>query len=76
MVRKITLSRAVRTMQDLFPLEYDFYPRSWILPEELSLFVAEVDYFYSHDITWRMLLPCPSLLIFLMPTRLFKVTPG
>ncbi|GAB0198539.1 tubulin polyglutamylase TTLL11 [Grus japonensis] len=42
MVRKITLSRAVRTMQDLFPLEYNFYPRSWILPEEFSLFVDEI----------------------------------
>lgn len=46
MVRKITLSRAVRTMQDLFPVEYNFYPRSWILPEEFPLFVDEVDYFY------------------------------
>uniref|UniRef100_A0A8C0ULL6 Tubulin tyrosine ligase like 11 n=1 Tax=Cyanistes caeruleus TaxID=156563 RepID=A0A8C0ULL6_CYACU len=41
-VRKITLSRAMRTMQDLFPLEYNFYPRSWILPEELPLFVFRV----------------------------------
>lgn len=42
MVRKVMLSRAVRTMQDLFPVEYNFYPRSWILPEEFPLFVAEV----------------------------------
>lgn len=42
MVRKVTLSRAVRTMQDLFPVEYNFYPRSWILPEEFPLFVTEV----------------------------------
>lgn len=33
-------------MQDLFPVEYNFYPRSWILPEEFPLFVDEVDYFY------------------------------
>uniref|UniRef100_A0A4W5MGP8 Uncharacterized protein n=1 Tax=Hucho hucho TaxID=62062 RepID=A0A4W5MGP8_9TELE len=28
MLRKISLSRAVRTMQELFPEEYNFYPRS------------------------------------------------
>lgn len=43
MVRKITLSRAVRIMQNLFPEEYNFYPRSWILPDEFQLFVAQVD---------------------------------
>jgi tubulin polyglutamylase TTLL11 len=43
MVRKITLSRAVRIMQSLFPEEYNFYPRSWILPDEFQLFVAQVD---------------------------------
>ncbi|TNN55908.1 Tubulin polyglutamylase TTLL11 [Liparis tanakae] len=37
MLRKINLSRAVRTMQELFPEEYDFYPRSWILPEDKSM---------------------------------------
>ena len=60
MVRKITLSRAVRTMQDLFPLEYNFYPRSWILPEEFPLFVDEVDYVYSQNsrTCWILLLCC------------------
>ncbi|NXH19122.1 TTL11 polyglutamylase, partial [Bucco capensis] len=53
MVRKITLSRAVRTMQDLFPLEYNFYPRSWILPEELSLFVDEVRMMKDSDPSWK-----------------------
>lgn len=43
MVRKITLSRAVRIMQSLFPEEYNFYPRSWILPDELQLFITQVD---------------------------------
>ncbi|NWU61987.1 TTL11 polyglutamylase, partial [Pterocles burchelli] len=52
-VRKITLSRAVRTMQDLFPLEYNFYPRSWILPEEFPLFVAEVRMMKDSDPSWK-----------------------
>ncbi|XP_061118400.1 tubulin polyglutamylase TTLL11 isoform X2 [Conger conger] len=42
MLRKINLSRAVRTMQELFPDEYNFYPRSWILPEEYQLFAAQI----------------------------------
>ncbi|NXA81421.1 TTL11 polyglutamylase, partial [Thryothorus ludovicianus] len=52
-VRKITLSRAMRTMQDLFPLEYNFYPRSWILPEELPLFVAEVRMLKDSNPSWK-----------------------
>ncbi|CAB1332525.1 unnamed protein product [Coregonus sp. 'balchen'] len=42
MLRKINLTRAVRTMQELFPEEYNFYPRSWILPEEYQLFSAQI----------------------------------
>uniref|UniRef100_A0A452IIJ2 Uncharacterized protein n=1 Tax=Gopherus agassizii TaxID=38772 RepID=A0A452IIJ2_9SAUR len=53
MVRKITLSRAVRTMQDLFPEEYNFYPHSWILPEEFPLFVAEVRMMKESDPPWK-----------------------
>ncbi|NXM86150.1 TTL11 polyglutamylase, partial [Oenanthe oenanthe] len=52
-VRKITLSRAMRIMQDLFPLEYNFYPRSWILPEELPLFVAEVRMMKDNNPSWK-----------------------
>eukprot|EP00079_Xenopus_tropicalis_P031489 XP_017945260.1 PREDICTED: tubulin polyglutamylase TTLL11 isoform X3 [Xenopus tropicalis] len=53
MVRKINLSRAVRTMQELFPEEYNFYPQSWILPEEYHLFVAQVRLGKENDPTWR-----------------------
>ncbi|XP_062411072.1 tubulin polyglutamylase TTLL11 [Sardina pilchardus] len=42
MLRKINLSRAVRTMQELFPEEYNFYPRSWILPEEYQIFATQI----------------------------------
>ncbi|NXD96201.1 TTL11 polyglutamylase, partial [Chaetorhynchus papuensis] len=52
-VRKITLSRAMKTMKDLFPEEFDFYPRSWILPEELSLFVEEVRTKKDSDPSWK-----------------------
>ncbi|XP_053422750.1 tubulin polyglutamylase TTLL11 isoform X2 [Nycticebus coucang] len=53
MVRKITLSRAVRIMQNLFPEEYNFYPRSWILPDEFQLFVAQVRMVKDDDPSWK-----------------------
>ncbi|NXD26312.1 TTL11 polyglutamylase, partial [Spelaeornis formosus] len=52
-VRKITLSRAMRIMHGLFPQEYNFYPRSWILPEELPLFVAEVRVMKDSNPSWK-----------------------
>ncbi|XP_061912997.1 tubulin polyglutamylase TTLL11 [Entelurus aequoreus] len=42
MSRKINLSRSVRNMQELFPEEYDFYPQSWILPEEYQQFSTQL----------------------------------
>ncbi|XP_021089720.1 tubulin polyglutamylase TTLL11 isoform X2 [Mesocricetus auratus] len=53
MVRKITLSRALRIMQNLFPEEYNFYPRSWILPDEFQLFVAQVRMVKDGDRSWK-----------------------
>ncbi|XP_053551392.1 LOW QUALITY PROTEIN: tubulin polyglutamylase TTLL11 [Bombina bombina] len=53
MVRKINLSRAVRTMQRLFPEEYNFYPQSWILPEEFHLFVAQVHIEKEKEPLWK-----------------------
>lgn len=37
-------------MQNLFPEEYNFYPRSWILPDEFQLFTAQVDGTPSHGL--------------------------
>ncbi|XP_053328590.1 tubulin polyglutamylase TTLL11 [Spea bombifrons] len=53
MVRKINFSRAVRTMQELFPEEYNFYPQSWILPEEFHLFSAQVRMAKEKDPLWK-----------------------
>uniref|UniRef100_A0A8C6TMM3 Tubulin tyrosine ligase-like family, member 11 n=1 Tax=Neogobius melanostomus TaxID=47308 RepID=A0A8C6TMM3_9GOBI len=51
MLRKINMSRAVRTMQELFPEEYDFYPRSWILPQEYQQFTAQICMVKENDAT-------------------------
>ncbi|KAF4073162.1 hypothetical protein AMELA_G00255720 [Ameiurus melas] len=53
MLRKINLSRAVRTMQQLFPDEYNFYPRSWILPEEFQLFSTQIRLLKDSDCTMK-----------------------
>ncbi|KPP74298.1 hypothetical protein Z043_106550 [Scleropages formosus] len=53
MLRKINLSRAVRTMQELFPEEYNFYPRSWIMPEEFQLFNTQIRMAKDSDVTWN-----------------------
>uniref|UniRef100_UPI00398F7714 tubulin polyglutamylase TTLL11 isoform X1 n=2 Tax=Pristiophorus japonicus TaxID=55135 RepID=UPI00398F7714 len=53
MVRKINFSRAVRTMQELFPDEYKFYPRSWILPEEYQNFADQVRVSKENDSSWK-----------------------
>lgn len=53
MLRKINLSRAVRTMQELFPEEYNFYPRSWILPEEYQLFSTQVRLLKDNESTLK-----------------------
>nr|XP_006822561.1 PREDICTED: tubulin polyglutamylase TTLL11-like [Saccoglossus kowalevskii] len=41
-VRKVSLTRIMGQMRNLFPDEYDFYPRSWILPDQYHHFAAEV----------------------------------
>ncbi|XP_013406638.1 tubulin polyglutamylase TTLL11 isoform X3 [Lingula anatina] len=41
--KKIELTRAMETMQFLFPDDYTFYPRTWLLPQQLTEFAAEVN---------------------------------
>ncbi len=35
---KANLTRSLNFMQMLFPDEYDFYPRTWFLPEQMEQF--------------------------------------
>ena len=34
--RKTFLARNLKRLQKLFPLEYDFIPKTWVLPNELN----------------------------------------
>lgn len=34
--RKTYLARNLKRLQKLFPLEYDFFPKTWVLPNEVN----------------------------------------
>ncbi|KAH7699364.1 Protein TTLL-11 b, partial [Aphelenchoides avenae] len=36
--KKIALTQAIRSMKELFPEEYRFYPNSWVIPAQLAEF--------------------------------------
>ena len=38
LAKKISLTQSIRSMQELFPDEYTFYPKSWIIPAQLKDF--------------------------------------
>ena len=44
--RKTFLAKNLKRMKKLFSNEYDFFPRTWILPNEIT----ELKYFYQNMI--------------------------
>ena len=42
------LSKLLQQMQQLFPADYDFYPRTWLLPEQYHHFAAEAALLQQH----------------------------
>ncbi|XP_071499177.1 tubulin polyglutamylase TTLL11-like [Diadema antillarum] len=49
LVRKAQLSKLLHQMRQLFPSEYGFYPKTWILPEQYHVFCAEVATFVQKN---------------------------
>jgi len=43
-LRKINLTRALYNLQSLFPGEYDYYPKTWFLPQQFHEFCADAAY--------------------------------
>jgi tubulin polyglutamylase TTLL11 len=41
MARKAALTRAINALYRLYPDDYDFYPRSWLLPEQRQEFIDD-----------------------------------
>ncbi|CAF2048900.1 unnamed protein product [Rotaria magnacalcarata] len=49
LLRKVHLTRSLNNMRLLFPNEYDFYPKTWFLPEQSQQFKDDVRYLHQLD---------------------------
>ncbi|XP_064649478.1 tubulin polyglutamylase TTLL11-like isoform X2 [Lineus longissimus] len=48
-LKKANLTRALDLMKRLYPEEYDFYPQTWYMPQQLNEFAADVRQFQSKN---------------------------
>nr|XP_022325893.1 tubulin polyglutamylase TTLL11-like isoform X3 [Crassostrea virginica] len=55
---KMTLFRCLDIMRDLFPTDYDFYPRTWYLPAQFHEFSCEIRKMHE-----RRVKPKPTFII-------------
>ncbi len=46
---KINLTRSLNVMRTLFPEEFDFYPRTWFLPEQSDQFQEDAQSIHKKD---------------------------
>jgi len=61
LAKKIELTRAINTMSQLFPDDYDYYPKSWFIPTQMQQFC---DYFQSESRSqWFIVKPDDGKLI-------------
>ncbi|CAF0994912.1 unnamed protein product [Adineta ricciae] len=49
LLRKVHLTRLLNNMRLLFPNEYDFYPKTWFLPEHNQQFKDDMRYIHQLD---------------------------
>lgn len=49
LMSKASLTRSLNNMQILFPNEYDFYPKTWFLPEQSDQFRNDVKLIHTND---------------------------
>jgi hypothetical protein len=49
LLRKVHLTRSLNNMRLLFPNEYNFYPKTWFLPEQNQQFKDDVRYIHHLD---------------------------
>ena len=50
LLRKGPLTRALNVMRKIFKEEYEFYPRTWFLPEQFKEFSADCRYIHEREI--------------------------
>jgi hypothetical protein len=48
-LRKVHLTRSLNNMRILFPNDFDFYPKTWFLPEQSQQFKDDVRYIHQQD---------------------------
>ncbi|VDN27915.1 unnamed protein product [Gongylonema pulchrum] len=53
--KKISLTRAISSMRQLFPHEYQFYPSSWFIPAQFDAFVEHCN--SSRHTAWYIVKP-------------------
>uniref|UniRef100_A0A183CYM6 Tubulin tyrosine ligase n=1 Tax=Gongylonema pulchrum TaxID=637853 RepID=A0A183CYM6_9BILA len=53
--KKISLTRAISSMRQLFPYEYQFYPSSWFIPAQFDAFVEHCN--SSRHNAWYIVKP-------------------
>ncbi|CAF4657120.1 unnamed protein product [Rotaria sp. Silwood1] len=49
LLRKVHLTRLLNNMRSLFPNDFDFYPKTWFLPEQTQQFKDDVRYIHQQD---------------------------
>ena len=49
LLRKVHLTRSLNNMRLLFPSDFDFYPKTWFLPEQNQQFKDDVRYIHQQD---------------------------
>ena len=49
LLRKVHLTRSLNNMRLLFPNDFDFYPKTWFLPEQSQQFRDDVRYIHQQD---------------------------
>lgn len=46
---KANLTRALNVMRILFPDEFEFYPKTWFIPEQIEQFQEDARVIHKHD---------------------------
>ena len=61
LLKKGPLTHSLNMMRRFYPNEYDFYPRTWFLPEQLKEFTQECH--FIHDQDSKMKIPLTTFIV-------------
>jgi hypothetical protein len=78
LLRKVHLTRSLNNMRLLFPNDFDFYPKTWFLPEQNQQFRDDVRYIHQLDkknnrsLTTFIVKPSGLLFIFILSINMIS----